>query len=105
MKLIPEIREDILARSIERARERLRDVVGRDDGSCDRAALARNLSECFLKQFFELGLFHADPHPGNLFVHPLERGGDNGGLPGRPFLLVFVDFGMVQIGPLFFGDS
>jgi predicted unusual protein kinase regulating ubiquinone biosynthesis (AarF/ABC1/UbiB family) len=61
----------------------------------DRAAVAQRLFRAYLQQVFYDGFFHADPHPGNLFVHPLEPGTDNGGLPGRPFLLVFVDFGMV----------
>jgi predicted unusual protein kinase regulating ubiquinone biosynthesis (AarF/ABC1/UbiB family) len=38
-----------------------------------------------LKQLFEYGLFHADPHPGNLLVLP-EDG-----------TLVFIDFGMMGI--------
>jgi predicted unusual protein kinase regulating ubiquinone biosynthesis (AarF/ABC1/UbiB family) len=60
-----------------------------------RAAVAQRLFRTNLQQFFYDGFFHADPHPGNLFVQPLEGAGDNGGLPGRPFCLVFVDFGMV----------
>lgn len=61
---------------------RLRDVLAGARDDCDLPALARNLSECFMKQFFELGLFHADPHPGNLFVRP-------------PQSWTVVDFGMV----------
>jgi predicted unusual protein kinase regulating ubiquinone biosynthesis (AarF/ABC1/UbiB family) len=61
----------------------------------NRAAVAQRLFRAYLQQIFYDGFFHADPHPGNLFVHPLDRQADNGGLPGRPFLLVFVDFGMV----------
>ena len=38
-----------------------------------------------LKQLFEYGLFHADPHPGNLLVRP-----DDGSL-------AFIDFGMMGI--------
>jgi predicted unusual protein kinase regulating ubiquinone biosynthesis (AarF/ABC1/UbiB family) len=41
----------------------------------------------YLRQIFIEGFFHADPHPGNLFVQPPE--GENG------WRLVFVDFGMV----------
>jgi len=41
----------------------------------DRKALASHLTECFLRQYFELGLFHADPHPGNLIVQPPETVG------------------------------
>lgn len=36
----------------------------------DRRLVARRLADCYLKQIFELGLFHADPHPGNILVEP-----------------------------------
>ena len=49
-----------------------------------------------LKQVFEDHWFHADPHPGNLFVAPGEK--DESGRTG--FSLVFVDFGMAgKISP------
>jgi predicted unusual protein kinase regulating ubiquinone biosynthesis (AarF/ABC1/UbiB family) len=44
---------------------------------------------------FEFGFFHADPHPGNLFVHPLEETAGDQQDGGVPYYLVFVDFGMV----------
>ena len=31
----------------------------------------QRLLDTYLKQIFEDGFFHADPHPGNLFIHPL----------------------------------
>ena len=39
----------------------------------DRKALAAHLTECFMRQYFELGLFHADPHPGNLVAQAPDR--------------------------------
>lgn len=36
-------------------------------------SLAKVLVEAYLKQFFEVGVFHGDPHPGNLFVLPDGR--------------------------------
>ena len=48
----------------------------------DRKRLARDLVEIFLYQFFKAGLFHADPHSGNILVTPDGRIG-------------LVDFGMV----------
>jgi ubiquinone biosynthesis protein len=37
-------------------------------GQLDREALARNLFRCVLRQIFVDGLFHADPHPGNVLL-------------------------------------
>ncbi len=36
----------------------------------DRKAVAKLLSDCFMRQYFVTGLFHADPHPGNIFLPP-----------------------------------
>jgi len=53
----------------------------------DRKDVADRLMRTYLRQIFVEGFFHADPHPGNLFVQPPE--GESG------WRLVFVDFGMV----------
>ena len=60
----------------------------------DRNEVASRLLDTYLKQIFEDGFFHADPHPGNLFVHPVRTQGprEKG---QREWVLVFVDFGMV----------
>jgi predicted unusual protein kinase regulating ubiquinone biosynthesis (AarF/ABC1/UbiB family) len=68
-----------------------------------RHDVAVRLVNTYLHMVFTERFFHADPHPGNLFVYPLppdapprngqHRNGDP--LTGRPFYLVFVDFGMV----------
>ena len=71
------------------------DFEGIDAAGISRPAVALRLFRAYLQQVFYDGFFHADPHAGNLFVCPLDHQGDNGGLPGRPFLLIFVDFGMV----------
>jgi len=34
----------------------------------NKEALARNLLRTFMDQYFKLGFFHADPHPGNILV-------------------------------------
>jgi predicted unusual protein kinase regulating ubiquinone biosynthesis (AarF/ABC1/UbiB family) len=57
-----------------------------------RADVAATLADTYLKQIFEDGFFHADPHPGNLFITPLP-GSDTDG--DRNWRLTFVDFGMV----------
>ncbi|MCX5649726.1 MAG: AarF/ABC1/UbiB kinase family protein, partial [Planctomycetota bacterium] len=46
-----------------------------DRAGVDRKALASRLTECFIRQYFEMGLFHADPHHGNLVVQAPDRVG------------------------------
>ncbi|NLW50164.1 MAG: phosphotransferase [Candidatus Brocadiaceae bacterium] len=48
----------------------------------DREAVARTLMDAYLKQVFILGVFHADPHPGNILVTEQGR-------------VALLDFGMV----------
>lgn len=64
-----------------------------------RAQVARRLYDTYLKQIFVNNFVHADPHPGNLFVHPLDPTSDSEPSSPRPFLLIFVDFGMVAVIP------
>ncbi|MCA9889257.1 MAG: AarF/ABC1/UbiB kinase family protein [Anaerolineae bacterium] len=65
----------------------------------DRRQVAERLMDTYMIQIFDQRFFHADPHPGNLFVKPLpvpeadeRRYVEQGG--GRPFELIFIDFGM-----------
>lgn len=53
----------------------------------DRKAVAARLFDVYLRQLFEHGFFHADPHPGNLIVQPGKTPND--------WQLTFIDFGMV----------
>lgn len=70
---------------------KITDFKAIDGAGLDRKVIADRLFHTYLQQIFVEGFFHADPHPGNLFVEPLE-GGD--------WRLVFVDFGMVgQVTP------
>lgn len=69
----------------------------------DRRDVARRLIDTYLWMVFNQRFYHADPHPGNLFVYPLPPDASPGSgesrnghsLSGRPFYLIFVDFGMV----------
>jgi predicted unusual protein kinase regulating ubiquinone biosynthesis (AarF/ABC1/UbiB family) len=60
-----------------------------------RAEVASRLLDTYLKQIFEDGFFHADPHPGNLFVNPLDKMPDVDSQSKTAWELTFVDFGMV----------
>ncbi|MBX0327558.1 AarF/ABC1/UbiB kinase family protein [Oscillochloris sp. ZM17-4] len=103
---------------------KVNDLRTLDSLGVSRLELAARLSNTYLKQFYVDGLFHADPHPGNLFVrvepeHPLAvyqngqvakddlasgawiaqtltgSSQDDPPAKGAPFTLIFVDFGMV----------
>ena len=62
------------------------------EAGISRAAVADRLLATYLKQIFEDGFFHADPHPGNLFILPLDEKDADG---FTKFRLTFIDFGMV----------
>ncbi|MCL5995409.1 MAG: AarF/UbiB family protein [Chloroflexi bacterium] len=106
---------------------KITDYDGLTSAGVAREAVAHKLFQTYLQQIFIDGFFHADPHPGNLFVQPLDAerahtlGIGNGtpapGTPptepgpserpapapaetpasGTPFLLVYVDFGMMGV--------
>ena len=48
----------------------------------DRKVIAASGADLILKQIFQFGFFHADPHPGNIFILP-----DN--------VICYLDFGMM----------
>jgi predicted unusual protein kinase regulating ubiquinone biosynthesis (AarF/ABC1/UbiB family) len=62
----------------------------------DRLDVAKRLMDTYMQQIFEDRFFHADPHPGNLFIYPLpvEDEAQYIGKGGRPYYLIFIDFGM-----------
>ncbi len=68
-------------------------ILEAEDPRIDRPLLASRLMQAFIRQFFEIGLFHADPHPGNLLIDP-------------PAHIGIIDFGLtgriddVQLGHL-----
>ncbi|MCC6994817.1 MAG: AarF/ABC1/UbiB kinase family protein [Deltaproteobacteria bacterium] len=66
------------------------DKVKLKQAGFDLSALARLVVEAYCKQIFTDGLYHADPHPGNILVRAM-RG--TGGAP-QP-AVVFLDFGAV----------
>ena len=75
------------------------DVAALDAAGINRPALAVAAADVEMQMVFEDGFFHADPHPGNLFVEPGGRVG-------------LIDFGMVgevdeklrgQLSALFIG--
>ncbi len=78
-----------------------------DELGVDRDKLARTVVTAYCQQIFRDGLYHADPHPGNLLVLPpptetgeAKSGAESDAVP-TPWLtlggakLVFLDFGAV----------
>jgi len=59
-----------------------------------RLEVAQRTVRAYFHQFLIEGFFHADPHPGNIFVLHPERSRQIAGLDGGP-VIAFVDFGMV----------
>jgi predicted unusual protein kinase regulating ubiquinone biosynthesis (AarF/ABC1/UbiB family) len=107
---------------------KITDYDGLASAGVSRKAVARKLFQTYLQQIFVDGFFHADPHPGNLFVQPLDAerarrlgiqtsevsaASSSDAAPEKtpevsavseetPFLLVYVDFGMVgQVTPAY----
>ncbi|MGE0085944.1 MAG: ABC1 kinase family protein [Desulfococcaceae bacterium] len=87
---------------------RIGDLKGIEAAGISRAEVADCIYHLYMRQVFETHFVHVDPHPGNLFVRPLpcpmekEAGipkfapGDTvPRCPGRPFQIVFIDFGMM----------
>ncbi|MFJ6535270.1 ABC1 kinase family protein [Paenarthrobacter sp. NPDC091711] len=55
----------------------------------DPASVAPVFASVMFDQLFTKGFFHADPHPGNIFVTPDSSSGE------RQWKLTFIDFGMM----------
>jgi predicted unusual protein kinase regulating ubiquinone biosynthesis (AarF/ABC1/UbiB family) len=69
---------------------KISDVDALRAAGIDPSAVARVFAEVMFEQLFDNGFFHADPHPGNIFVLPLIDG---------DFRLDFIDFGMMGAVP------
>ncbi|TQJ41117.1 putative unusual protein kinase regulating ubiquinone biosynthesis (AarF/ABC1/UbiB family) [Arthrobacter sp. SLBN-112] len=69
---------------------KITDVRALRAAGIDPAAVAPVFAAIMFDQLFANGFFHADPHPGNIFVTPVPAGA--GGLPWK---LTFIDFGMM----------
>ena len=66
---------------------RVGDIETLDAAGVDRKQAARLCVEAYCKQIFVDGVYHADPHPGNLLLRPAAPG-ETGGPT-----VVFLDFG------------
>jgi predicted unusual protein kinase regulating ubiquinone biosynthesis (AarF/ABC1/UbiB family) len=68
---------------------KINDVAGLRAAGIDPSEVATEFAAVMFDQLFVHGFFHADPHPGNIFVTLLSGG------EGRAWKFTFIDFGMM----------
>jgi predicted unusual protein kinase regulating ubiquinone biosynthesis (AarF/ABC1/UbiB family) len=69
---------------------KINDVAALRAAGIDPTEVAHEFATVMFDQLFRDGYFHADPHPGNIFVTPIAAA------PGeRAWKLTFIDFGMM----------
>jgi ubiquinone biosynthesis protein len=78
------------------------DALGMQKAGIDPDAVMRTLVEAYCEQIFVHGVFHADPHPGNLMVEALDGERPDG---SRRFCIVFLDFGLTKTLPPRFREA
>lgn len=66
---------------------KINDYPALEAADIDRLEVAERTVQAYFYQFFQEGFFHADPHPGNIFIQK--------GTPENGPIIAFVDFGMV----------
>jgi len=87
---------------------KIADIEALAAAGIDTRQVADLLLEAYFKQIFVAEFFHADPHPGNLFVRPRPPvAAPAGSEPAaeRSFQLIFVDFGMAVRLPKSMGEN
>ncbi|GAA1995518.1 ABC1 kinase family protein [Microbacterium pumilum] len=72
---------------------KINDIDGLRAAGIDPSAVASEFAAVMFDQLFSHGYFHADPHPGNIFVTPVD--GQRAVDAGRAWTLTFIDFGMM----------
>ena len=73
---------------------KINDIDALIEAGIDPNAVAAELARVTFEQFFVTGFFHADPHPGNIFIKKADEDS------GIDFTLTYIDFGMMgQISP------
>ncbi len=71
---------------------KINDVDALRAAGIDPSEVAARFAQVMFDQLFDDGFFHADPHPGNVFVTPLASPVDAGAPSWR---FTFIDFGMM----------
>jgi predicted unusual protein kinase regulating ubiquinone biosynthesis (AarF/ABC1/UbiB family) len=84
---------------------KITDVDEIEAAGIDSSKVAALILDVYFQQIFKEGFFHADPHPGNLFVIPYGSDRRRTDDLTRPFRVSFVDFGMVGHIEELMGDN
>ncbi len=74
---------------------KINDVDGLRAAGIDPSEVADDFAAVMFDQLFVNGYFHADPHPGNIFVTPLGGASGPGAEGSRSWKFTFIDFGMM----------
>lgn len=73
---------------------KISDVDSLVEAGINPNAVAAELARATFEQFFVTGFFHADPHPGNIFITKMPDGSP------VDFTLTYIDFGMMgEVSP------
>lgn len=72
---------------------KINDRAGLEAAGIDPSEVAAEFASVMFDQLFGDGYFHADPHPGNVFITPRPAGADAAG--ARAWGFTFIDFGMM----------
>jgi predicted unusual protein kinase regulating ubiquinone biosynthesis (AarF/ABC1/UbiB family) len=72
---------------------KINDLEGLRAAGIDPSEVAAQFAAVMFDQLFAHGFFHADPHPGNIFVTPLSESSGDG--TKRAWRFTFIDFGMM----------
>ncbi|MFG6491707.1 ABC1 kinase family protein [Microbacterium sp. P03] len=74
---------------------KISDVDGLRAAGIDPSEVAAEFAAVMFDQLFADGFFHADPHPGNIFVTPRANAAEGTDAAGRSWTFTFIDFGMM----------
>lgn len=74
---------------------KINDVAALRAAGIDPVAVADEFATVMFDQLFSHGFFHADPHPGNIFVTPSAVDEEWDAEAPRDWTFTFIDFGMI----------
>lgn len=80
---------------------KITDLLALREAGIDPAEVADEFAAIMFDQVFIHGFFHADPHPGNVFIQPVSETDAS----GQSWRMTFIDFGMMGEVPSSLGRA